>query len=345
MASKKLNERAKNLLKLLIQEYIHHGEPVGSHVLAKTGTLSLSPATIRNVMADLELAGYLKSPHTSAGRIPTDKGYRFFVDSLLTSDSKSKTDNTLKLEIKPNEDTASLLKTTGNLLSEVTKLVAFVSLPKRSRVCLQHIEFLSLSERRILIILIFDDREVHNRIITTDRSFTSSELLQASNFLNEQYVGKNLSTIRRILFKALKQDQREMNHLMKAAIKMAAEAFQQSSMEEETYLMTGQSNLIELAQVSEIEKIKSLFEAFSQKQTLLYLIDRCLGTVDTQIYIGKEAGIEVFKESSIVTTPYQFNGEILGVLGVIGPTRIPYDHVISVVTMTARLLNSAFNRS
>lgn len=341
MTQKSLNERAEKLLKLLIQQYIHSGDPVGSKVLAEQSGTPLSSATIRSVMADLEDAGYLHSPHTSSGRVPTEKGYRFFVDSLLTAEKKP--EEKMNLKLKSGEDTASLLKSTGNLLSDVTKLAGLVSLPKRSRVYLEHIEFLPLSEKRILVVLVFNDREVQNRIITTDRTFTAQELQQASNFLNEQYVGKSLLAIRRMLLQAMKKDRQQMNCLMNVAIEMAARAFQQD-LDEDSYLVAGQSHLLGMSDITGLDQVKMLFDTFARKRAILHLIDKCLSTGDTHIFIGKEAGNDVFKNMSIIAAPYHIDGEILGVLGVIGPTRMPYDRMISVVNMTARLLNSALAR-
>lgn len=336
-----LDERSKQLLKLLIEQYIQHGEPVGSKSLARQSDFPLSSATIRNIMAELEKIGYLHSPHTSAGRVPTDQAYRFFVDHLLTNNEFSdERAYPFSPDIEAHPNTTALIKNASRVLSSMTKLAGLVSLPKRNRISLKHIEFLALSDKHILAILVFNDREVQNRVIQTDRAFSSSELQEAANFLNEQYVGKDLMTIRRVLLRSMKSDQQTMNRLMKTALDMAAQAFQED-LEQEDYVLAGESNLLGLAHVTGVDRIQLLFEAFTQKQMILELLDKCLTAVNTQIFIGKESGYEVLDHLSIVTTPYHTEGEILGVLGVIGPTRMPYDKIIPVVNMTAKWLSHA----
>jgi len=334
-----LNHRAQLLLKSLVEQYIQHGEPIGSKTLAHTAGMKISPASIRLSLAELEEAGYLHSPHTSAGRIPTEKGYRFLVDSLLTTEVAPSNHSPLLLDINPLEDTASILKAASYLLSDVTKLAGLVSLPKRNCVYLKHIEFLPLSEKRILVILVLNDHEIQNRIIAADRLYSQSELQQAANFLNEQYSGKDLSSIRRALLRSMKNDQRAINKFMSTAIKMASQALHEKK--EDEYVMAGQSHLLGLVDnASGLDQLKLLFDAFAHKQAILHLIDKSLSAVSTQIFIGKESGNEAFKEVSIITAPYKLNEEVLGVLGVIGPIRMPYNRVISVVNMTAQLLNS-----
>ncbi|OGT06139.1 MAG: heat-inducible transcriptional repressor HrcA [Gammaproteobacteria bacterium GWF2_41_13] len=336
-----LDERSKQLLKLLIEQYIQHGEPVGSKSLARQSDFPLSSATIRNIMAELEKIGYLHSPHTSAGRVPTDQAYRFFVDHLLTNNEFSdERAYPFSPDIEAHPSTTALIKNASRVLSSMTKLAGLVSLPKRNRISLKHIEFLALSDKHILAVLVFNDREVQNRVIQTDRAFSSSELQEAANFLNEQYVGKDLMTIRRVLLRSMKNDQQTMNRLMKTALDMAAQAFQED-LEQEDYVLVGESNLLGLAHVTGVDRIQLLFEAFTQKQMILELLDKCLTAVNTQIFIGKESGYEVLDHLSIVATPYHTEGEILGVLGVIGPTRMPYDKIIPVVNMTAKWLSHA----
>ncbi|HCU05056.1 MAG: heat-inducible transcriptional repressor HrcA [Gammaproteobacteria bacterium GWE2_42_36] len=336
-----LDERSKQLLKLLIEQYIQHGQPVGSKSLAGQPDFPLSSATIRNIMAELEKVGYLHSPHTSAGRIPTDQAYRFFVDHLLMNNELLGEEAcSFPQDMESHPDTTALIKNASQVLSSMTQLAGLVSLPKRNRISLKQIEFLALSDKHILAILVFNDREVQNRVIQTDRAFSASELQETANFLNEQYVGKDLLTIRHALLRSMKEDQQTMNRLMKTALDMASQAFQED-IEQEDYVLVGESNLLGLAHITGVDRMQLLFEAFTQKQMILELLDKCLTAVNTQIFIGKESGYAVLDHLSIIATPYQTEGEILGVLGVIGPTRMPYDKIIPVVNMTAKWLSNA----
>lgn len=341
MAKKELNSRSWQLLRLLIERYISDGQPVASKSLANDLGLSISPATIRNVMADLEHAGYIVSPHTSAGRVPTAQGYRLFVDDLLTiKPVDSNNMEHLRSQLHPNQNTTALLQKASALLSDVTKLAGVVTKPKHNQINLRHIEFLSLSNNRVLTILVFNNREVQNRIIYVDRAYSASELQQAANFINDKYAGKDLLAIRKKLLASMKSDRDTMNELTQTAIDMANKVFR-DGVEQKDYMMAGQSHLLDLADTAGLERLRFLFDAFTQKQAILHLLDKSLQTSGVQIFIGKEAGSDVFNDFSVVTAPYEADGEILGVLGVIGPTRMPYDRVISVVDITARLLGAA----
>ncbi len=340
-----LGERAQHLLKVLVQRHIRDGQPVGSRVLTKDSGLQLSPATIRNVMSDLEDLGYVQAPHTSAGRIPTDKGYRFFVDSLLTVKQLSVPEvDRLKIKLDAGGGAASLVDSASNLLSSLTRYVGLVTLPRRDYGAFRQIEFLPLSGNRVLVILIINEQEVQNRVIETARPFTASELREVANFLNEQFAGQEVGVVRKRLLSDMQQHREHMNRLMQAAVEVAEKVFSERSAEED-YVMAGQTNLMEHAELANVDKLRELFDAFNRKRDILHLLDQSLKADGVQIFIGQEAGYEVFDGCSLVTATYSVKGEVLGVLGVIGPTRMPYDRVIPIVDLTARLLGSALNSS
>ncbi|MEX0430473.1 heat-inducible transcriptional repressor HrcA [Spiribacter insolitus] len=337
-----LTERAQHLLRMLVHRYIRDGQPVGSRALTRDGGLDLSAASIRNVMADLEEAGYIQSPHTSAGRIPTDRGYRFFVDSLLSVQRESGLDaDSLRIRLDAGRDTDSLVDSASNLLSGLTHLAGVVTLPRRDYGAIRHIEFLPLSERRILSILVLNDSEVQNRVIETDRPYSAAELQQVSNYLSAEFAGKNVGDVRRGLLEAMQADQQHVNSLMTSAIAVARELFAETGNEDEDFVMAGETNLMTFAELSSVEKLKELFEAFGRKRDILHLLDRCLSADGVQIFIGQESGYRAFDGVSLVTSTYQSDDQVLGVLGVIGPTRMEYDRVIPIVDVTARLLGHA----
>ncbi|MBU1558234.1 MAG: heat-inducible transcriptional repressor HrcA, partial [Gammaproteobacteria bacterium] len=304
---------------------------------------SLSSATIRHVMSDLEKWGYITSPHTSAGRIPTEQAYRLVVDELLTAGvSQYLDDERLAMSLNPNQPTSGLLEEASSLLSDMTRFAGIVTLPKRNKVHLRHIEFLPLSDKRVLAILVFGEKEVQNRILQMDKPYSTSELQQVANYVNQHFTGKDLLTIRERIFQSLNEDYREMNDLIKNTLDMASQIFEQET-EQEQCFVAGQSHLLHWANTADLERLKTLFEVFTQKQNILSLFDRCLQADRMQIFIGKEAGNDMFDQLSVVVSPYEMDGEILGMLGVIGPTRMPYNQVIPVVNLTARLLNDALN--
>lgn len=339
-----LNERSRYLLKVLVERYIRDGQPVGSRTLARDTGSDLSPATIRNVMADLEELGYLRAPHTSAGRVPTVRGYRFFVDSLLqVKPLHSAEIETLWRNLDPHQGTVNLVQAVSDLLSGVTRLVGVVMVPRRHSATLRHVEFLPLTERRVLAILVINEQEVQNRIIRTQRSYTPAELQQAANYLNAQFAGKDIHQLRDSLVREMSSARDAMNALMQTVIEMANQAFKAEQNDQEDYVLAGQTNLMGFDELADIETLRHLFEAFSHKQDILHLLDQCLHAQGVQIFIGSEAGCEVLEACSIVTAPYSVEDKLLGVLGVIGPTRMAYDRVIPVVDMTAKLLASALN--
>ena len=338
-----LNERSLHLLKTLIERYISDGQPVGSRALSKDSDLKLSPATIRNVMADLEDLGLIHSPHTSAGRVPTVSGYRLFVDSLLTVkplDLKelSRLRNSLSLLNDPGQ----ALGVASRLLSELSHMAGVVTLPKRETLYLRHVEFLPLSHSRVLVIFVTNEQEVHNKIIHTTRPFSPSELQQAANYLNSVYSGRSLAAVRDAVLQELQDHREQMNQLMLDAIRMAQVAFE-SDDKNEDFVLSGETNLMSFSELSDRDRLKALFEAFSQKQGVIHLLDQCMKADGVQIFIGEESGYQAFDHCSLVTSSYSVNDEVVGVLGVIGPTRMAYEKIIPYVDMTAKLLSAALN--
>jgi heat-inducible transcriptional repressor len=338
-----LNERSLQLLKMLVERYISDGQPVGSRALSKDSDLNLSPATIRNVMADLEDLGLVHSPHTSAGRVPTVSGYRLFVDSLLTVKPLESEDLTrLHQGLALTEDTNDVIGVASRLLSELTQMAGVVTLPKRELVCLRHIEFLSLSHTRVLVIFVTNEQEVHNKIIHTSKVFSPAELQQAANYLNSVYSGRSLDAVRKAVLKELQEDQERMHQGMLDAVKMAQLAFDQDKQKDD-YVLTGETNLMGFSELSDMERLRNLFEAFSQKQGVIHLLDQCMKADGVQIFIGEESGYRAFDHCSLVTSSYSVSDEVVGVLGVIGPTRMAYERIIPFVDVTAKLLGAALN--
>ncbi len=339
MADIDINERAQRILTLLIQRYIRDGQPVGSKSLVEDSGVGLSSASVRNIMSDLEQAGYICSPHTSAGRLPTAKGYRFYVDTLLTAQRAASGDiNTLRSQLRTDNSQKDLLTSVSGLLSSLTHLAGIVSLPKYQRFILRHVEFLPLEKSRVLVILVFNDHEVQNRIIQTDRNYSLSELQQAANFLMAHYSGFDLSDIRQVLLQKMQDDRHSMEQFMVAALEMADKAFEHKKHDD--YVIAGETNLFSLAETANIDQLRSLFETFSQKQAVLHLLDQCLQSDGVKIFVGQESGVEVFDGCSFVAAPYLLEDKTLGVLGVIGPSRMDYQHVISTVDITAKLLSA-----
>ena len=334
------NERAQHLLRALVNRYIQEGQPVGSRTLSQHSGLEVSPATIRNIMSDLEELGFVTAPHTSAGRIPTIKGYRFFVDTLVKL-CPPKDEELVQFEdVLRESDPQSLALSTSNLLSAVTKLAGVVTLPRRSHVALRQIEFLPLSERRVLAILVLNDRDVQNKILHIDRDFSEEELRRAGNYLTEQFRGCEINEVRDRLLKELHETRESMNALMVDALEIAEQAFPSEGQEGE-FVVAGETNLMGLEGLGDMGTLKRLFEAFVGQQDLLHLLDQTLNAHGVQIYIGKESGYQLLDECSIVAAPYVTEDDTMGVLGVIGPTRMAYERVIPIVDITAKLLSSA----
>ena len=340
-----LNERTQRLLKLLIDHYICDGQPVGSRTLARDSSLDLSPATIRNIMADLEDMGLIRAPHTSAGRIPTARGYRMFVDSLLQLKPLRAVEvDRLRAQLRHAEsDNQPLWIQTSNVLSDLTRMVGLVMLPKLESQPLRHVEFLPLSNRRVLVVMVLNTQEVQNRIIHTSHNYTPSELQQAANYLNEAFAGSDIKTVRQKLLQEMREVRDNMQHLMDVLMEMADKAFTPSDAGVD-YVLSGQHHFMEVAEWADVEKLRELFELFSQKRDILNLLDQALDGHDMQIFIGEESGYEGLDQCTVITAPYEADGQVIGVLGVIGPTRMPYGRVIPIVDMTAKLVGSALRR-
>lgn len=339
------NERAQFLLKALIQRFIRDGQPVGSRTLSRDSGLELSPATIRNVMSDLEDLGLVSAPHTSAGRVPTSQGYRLFVDTLVRYKQPREGEiRKLQSQIKRQQDDPdALLGSVSSLLASLTKLASIVTVPRGQRAILRQIEFLALSDNRILAILVINDREVQNRILHTAQPYTAAELQKAANFINDNYVGNDLMEIRKRLITDLDQTRDSMNRAMHDIISVAQSAMEDAASPQGEFVLTGETNLMEFAELSDIETLRRLFEAFSRKRFMLKLLDKSINASGVQVFIGEESGYQILDDVSVVTAPYRVDADHIGVLAVIGPTRMAYDRVVPIVDITARLLASAMN--
>ena len=338
-----LSERAQYLLKILIERYIREGLPVGSRTLAEESHMALSPATIRNELAELEERGFLISPHTSAGRIPTAQGYRLYVDTLITIHPFKQIElEKAQQQLNPDLDLPTLASSASNLLSGITNLIGLVTLPPRESLILQQLEFLPLSGNRVLVILVFNDREVQNRIINTDRNYSREELQQCANYFNERYAGGDLPTVRKKLLSAMQEDRYTVDRLMQAAVNVAEKAVEEPSSDKD-YVLAGQTHVLNWAEEGGVERLRQLFDAFNQKRDVLDLLDRCLESEGIQIFIGSESGHSALDACSIVVSPYTSDDKVVGVMAVVGPTRMPYDRVISVVDATSKLLSAALN--
>ncbi|HMK85505.1 MAG TPA: heat-inducible transcriptional repressor HrcA [Steroidobacteraceae bacterium] len=340
-----LSERAQLLLKALIESYIRDGQPVGSRTLSRDSGLSLSSATIRNVMADLEDLGLVASPHTSAGRIPTDKGYRLFVDSLLKvkplqHEEVEEIERRLKSEVSNGR---ALAQTVSQMLSNVTHMASLVTLPNPAYVALTQIEFIALSENRALAIMVMNNREVQNRVVQLERRYSTEELRRAANYLNEAFSGHSLPEVRAMLLTQLQETRQHMNQIMQDAIQVAQKVFESQTEAQVEYVMAGETNLMGFAELSNVDRLRRLFEAFNEKHDILRLLDSCLHAEGIQIFIGHESGYRILDDVSVVTAPYLLDNQVVGVLGIIGPTRMAYERVIPIVDVTAKLLGSALN--
>lgn len=340
------NERGHQLLRVLIQRYIRDGQPVGSRTLSKDTELDLSPATIRNVMSDLEDMGLVVAPHTSAGRIPTPKGYRLFVDTLVRYRQPGDGEiRRIQQQIHGREDNpGALLSAVSSMLSEFTSMAGIVTVPRATQVILRQIEFLSLSENRVLVILVVNDREVQNRILHTDRDYTDSELQQAQNYINEHYAGSSLSDVRDRLLSDLDATRDSVNQAMHDIITAAQAAMDVAADPATEYVLAGETKLMDFDELADIDTLRNLFDAFSRKRLILDLLDRSIHADGVQIFIGEESGYRIFDHCSVITAPYHVDDDTIGVLGVIGPTRMAYDRVVPIVDVTARILESALSR-
>lgn len=341
------NERAQYLLKVLIQRFIRDGQPVGSQTLSRDSGLDLSPATIRNVMSDLEDLGFVSTPHTSAGRVPTPRGYRLFVDSLVRyKQPKGGEIKKLQSQLESQyDDPDALLNLVTSLLSNITSLAGVVTVPRIQQATLRQIEFLALSENRVLAILVINDREVQNRILHTDRAYSTDELQRASNYMNENYAGSELLQIRERIISDLESTRDSMNQAMHDIISVAQTAMDGAAAPPGKFLLAGETNLMDFAELSDLETLRRLFDAFSRKRFMLDLLDRSINAKGVQVFIGEESGYQILDNCSVVTAPYKAGDDAIGVLGVIGPTRMAYDRVVPIVDVTARLLGAVLKAS
>jgi heat-inducible transcriptional repressor len=332
-----LDDRAKLLLKALVERYIADGQPVGSRTLSKASGLDLSPATIRNVMSDLEELGLIASPHTSAGRIPTTLGYRLFVDTMLTAKRES-----LQTPGLAPDQPQKVIANAANLLSNLSQFVGVVMAPRRSSV-FRHIEFLRLSEKRILVIIVSPEGDVQNRVIFTESDFTQSQLVEASNFLNSHYAGMAIEEVRARVKQELLSLQGEIAALMQAAVQLSSEALTQ---DRDEVVISGERNLLSVSDFSgDMGHLRRAFDLFEQKTQIMRLLDNSSQAEGVRIYIGGESQMVPMQELSVVTAPYEVDGQVVGTLGVIGPTRMPYDRMIQIVDITSRLIGNALSKS
>jgi heat-inducible transcriptional repressor len=339
------SDRACHILRALVEQYVRDGQPVGSRTLSMSAGLNLSPATIRNVMADLEDLGFVSAPHTSAGRVPTAKGYRFFVDTLLQLQPLAMNEiSRLQSQLveEASGDAKVVAAVASSALSALTRMAGVVTLPRQKHLTLRQIEFLPLSNKRVLAILVVNDSEVQNRILHMDRNYSESELRRAANYLNEQFVGRDLREVRAQVVADLHSTRETMNQLMIDAVSIAQRAIEPDR-ETSELVLSGETRLMEFQELSDVEKLRRIFDLFAQQREILTLLDRSLATQGVQIFIGEESGYRILDECSVVTAPYRVNEQIVGVLGVIGPTRMAYERVIPIVDVTAKLLSSALS--
>jgi heat-inducible transcriptional repressor len=327
--SEELNERSRKILEAIIEDYIDSAEPIGSRAMTRRHSLGLSPATVRNVMADLEEMGFIASPHTSAGRVPTARGYRVFVDTLLTIRPLDRAElGQLEVNLHPDHP-QRVITQASLLLSELSRFAGIVVAPRRRSAAFRHIEFLALSEKRLLLIIVTPDGDVQNRILVTEKSFTPAELVMATNFLNQHYAGLTFDEIAPRIHDELTQLREDITALMQLALEAS---------------ISGERNLLGSADLaSNMTRLRELFELFETKTLLVQLLEGSQRAQGVQIFIGGESGIGPLDECSVVAAPYEVDGQVVGTVGVIGPTRMAYERVIPIVDITAKLLSSALS--
>ncbi len=332
-----LDDRAKLLLKALVERYIADGQPVGSRTLSKASGLELSPATIRNVMSDLEELGLIASPHTSAGRVPTNRGYRLFVDTMLTVQKGE-----LPTQRLAPDQPQKVIANAANLLSSLSHYVGVVMAPKRASV-FRHIEFLRLSEKRVLLIIVSPEGDVQNRVIFTESDYSQSQLIEASNYLNAHYAGMAIEQVRMRVKQELVNLQSEIASLMQAAVQMSSEAL---SEDEGDVVISGERNLLSVSDFSsDMGNLRQAFDLFEQKTQLMRLLDVSSQADGVRIFIGGESQFVPMQELSVVSAPYEVDGHVVGTLGVIGPTRMPYERMIQIVDITSKMVGNALSQS
>jgi heat-inducible transcriptional repressor len=339
-----LNNRAAILLKQLVASYISDGQPVGSKQLAQDAGLDISSATIRNVMSGLEKNGLVVAPHTSAGRIPTEQGLRLFVDSLLeVQPIEEKLVSQLQQQLDPDMEVNELVNHASQLVSEMTHMAGVVSVPKQTQAKLRHIEFLPLPEKRILAIMVTNEKDVQNKVLHLDKEYSADELQHVANYLNQQFTGQDVQQIRESLLQDLDRSRQDVDNVMKMVIEVADKALSDDEIIKPEFIVQGETNLVRYNESTNREQLQHLFEIFDRKREMLGLFDRCVQSEGVKIFIGHETGFEGFGDCSVITAPYSIEGKAVGVLGVIGPARMNYDQVIPVVDITAKLLGDALN--
>jgi heat-inducible transcriptional repressor len=337
-----LSERAQNLLKVLVERYIADGQPVGSRALSKYSGMELSPASIRNVMADLEEMGFISSPHTSAGRIPTPKGYRLFVDTLLTIQPLQLIERQqIEFQLKPN-DPKQVVAAASQMLSDLTHFAGIVLTPRRTGIGLKHVEFIQLSEKRVLLILVATDGDVQNRIIFPEKLYSPSQLTEAANFINQNYSGLDFDQLREKVRGELSQLHRDISTLMAALVEAHTQGSDASGI---GVVLSGERNLLDINDLSSnMASLRKLFNVFDRKTQLMEILDISQRAEGVKIFIGGESELVPLDECSVVTAPYAVDGQIVGTVGVIGPTRMAYERIIPIVDVTAKLLSSALSQ-
>jgi len=340
-----LDARSRSLLRALISQYLVEGEPVGSRTLSRSSGLDISPATVRNIMSDLEDAGLVSSPHTSAGRVPTPRGLRLFVDSLIELQPLPRDDLArLKRGLPPGETTTlGLLGDVSTLLSAMTRFAGVVTIPRHVDLPLRHIDFVSLPDDRVLVILVLADNQVQNRVVQLAKPVRDSDLVRAANYINEHFAGLRMDDIRASLLAEMREAGGELNRLLSSTVELAVESFSMQAGQDDV-LVSGQTNLMACAELSDIGHLRELFDTFQRKSELLQLMEVCARAPGVRLFIGEESGFTALDGCSVVTASYGVRGRVLGALGVIGPTRMAYERVIPVVQATAGLLSDALNR-
>ena len=339
-----IDKRTQSLFKILVEDYLKHGTPIGSKHVADRAFFRISSATVRNIMASLEDQGLVVSPHTSAGKVPTEQGLRFFVDSLISMEPLDRRvvadlSESLREDLSPKE----LVEKASKLLADLTCFVGVVTTPRPEQIELRQIQFLPLTQHKVLAIIVVNEREVQNRVIETEKNYSNIELNEVANYLNQEFSGHSLMAIRQQLLDSMRQDQQEMNRLMQIALDVAAKSFAQESELDHDYVFHGERNLLGL--LSSSEEVQVLLDAFRSKSSLVDLLDRCMASEGVKLFIGSESGYEPLGGYSLISAKYEVEGSIAGAMGVIGPTRMPYQKVIPIVDTAARLLGKALDHS
>lgn len=340
------NDRSQLLFKNLMALYLNDGKPVGSSVLAKMPGVGVSSATIRNVMADLERMGLVHSPHTSAGRVPTDHGYRVFVDNILTVQPINQMlEEQIQQGFVQARTQDELFGSASNILSGLTGMASLVMLPNKEQEVLQHIDFVRLSENRLLVVLVLNEQDVQNRLIELEEPVSSEHLITLANYLNQHFAGKSLSKVKHLLVERMDELRQTMDQMMMSIVEATDEVIEKEMHAQMPYFVSGQTNLFNYQELADTEKLRALFQSFEEHSHMLKLFDKSMQAKGIQVFIGQECGNESYQNCSVITTPYDVDGEVVGVLGVVGPSRMQYDHIVPRVDMTAKILSSLLKSS